>query len=96
MAFAEPLTKALKDKGSEIPIMVQTNSTDDGGDESKTYINIALVQRMKVMSSASLKTRKFYLRNDDGITEFTVGHKFPYRTSRQRCLVKSEVKLMTR
>ncbi|KAL7456061.1 hypothetical protein ACHAWC_008790 [Mediolabrus comicus] len=96
MAFAEPLTKALKDKGSEIPIIVQTNSTDDGVDESKTYINIALVQRMKVMSSASLKTRKFYLRNDDGITEFTVGHKFPYRTSRQRCLVKSEVKLMTR
>lgn len=96
MAFAEPLTKALKDKGSEIPIIVQANSTDDGVDESKTSINIALVQRMKVMSSASLKTRKFYLRNDDGITEFTVGHKFPYRTSRQRCLVKSEVKLMTR
>ena len=96
MAFAEPLMKAMKDKGTQSPIIVRTNTADETVDELKTYINVAVVQRMKVMSSASLKSRKFYLRNDEGITEFTVGHKFPYRTSRQRSLVKSEVKIVAR
>eukprot|EP00985_Skeletonema_marinoi_P013757 scaffold6868_cov120-Skeletonema_marinoi.AAC.2 len=96
VAFAEPLMKAMKDKGTKTPIVVRTNASDESVEESKTYINVAVVQRMKVMSSASLKSRKFYLRNDEGITEFTVGHKFPYRTSRQRSLVKSQVKIVTR
>jgi hypothetical protein len=97
MAFAEPLVKAMQDKGTKSTITVRINTADEGvDDESITYINVAVVQRMKVMSSASLKSRKFYLRNDEGITEFTVAHKFPYRTSRQRALVKSEVKIVTR
>jgi len=97
MAFAEPLVKAMQDKGTKSTITVRTNTADEGvEDELMTYINVAVVQRMKVMSSASLKSRKFYLRNDEGITEFTVAHKFPYRTSRQRSLVKSEVKIVTR
>lgn len=96
VAFAEPLVRAMKEKGTKTPIVVRTNTADETVDESKTYINVAVVQRMKVMSSASLKSRKFYLRNEGGITEFTVGHKFPYRTSRQRSLVKSQVKIVPR
>ena len=95
-AFAEPLIKAMKDKGAKYPIIVRTSTVDEAVDDSKTYIYVAVVQRMKVMSSASLKSRKFYLRNEEGITEFTVGHKFPYRTSRQRSLVKSRVKIVAR
>lgn len=96
VAFAEPLIMTMKDKGTKSSIVLRTNSADKGIDESKTYIDVAVVQRMKAMSSASLKSRKFYLRNDDGITEYTVAHKFPFQTSRQRSLVKSEVKMMTR
>jgi len=88
--FAKPLVEALRSDDASHSIILRINEFKGGAtDESNTYISIMIVQK-----KSSIKSRKFFVRHDDGcITEYTVAHKFPHSLSRQRSLITSEIKV---
>ena len=87
-----PLIDALRDDDANHSVVLRMRgSQDPATDESKTYISSMIVQNK---SSNSCKSRKFFVRHgQDGITEYTVAHKFPHALSRQRSLITNEMKM---
>ncbi|KAL7539684.1 hypothetical protein ACHAXR_011103 [Thalassiosira sp. AJA248-18] len=89
--FAMPLIEALRNNSdAEHSLELRTRASQAAAtDEKKVYISIMVVQK-----KSSMKSRKFFVRHGhDGITEYTVAHKFPHALSRQRSLITSEIKL---
>eukprot|EP01082_Thalassiosira_pseudonana_P006329 g6139.t1 g6139 contig20:899036-901327(-) len=88
-AFAEPLVNALKGNDNAV-VVTMGGSKDVATDDSKTYIDVVVVQ----MKSRHVgKSRRFFVRSsaDSGVTEFTVAHTFPHALARQRALITSEI-----
>lgn len=90
--YTMPLIDALRDDDANHSVVLRMRgSQDPATDESKTYISSMIVQKK---SSNSCKSRKFFVRHgQDGITEYTVAHKFPHALSRQRSLITNEMKM---
>ena len=86
--YAKPLIEALKAEDINNTIVLRTRgSQDPGTNETTTYISTTIVQKK------SSNSRKFFLRGQDNITEYTCAACFPHTLSRQRTLITSDIKL---
>jgi len=86
--YAKPLIEALKVEDINNTIVLRTRgSQDPGTSETTTYISTTIVQKK------SSSSRKFFLRGQDNITEYTCAGCFPHALSRQRTLITSDIKM---
>lgn len=90
--YARPLIEALRNVDRERAIVLVTGGAhhETAGmtaDETKTYISVAVIQKK------GTKSRRFFVRNSRNyVTEYTVAHRFPHCSSRQRSLITSVIK----